>query len=44
MDATPFKMIVPFLLSRMEKRGERVRLRINARQVWTFMQVAIDAR
>jgi hypothetical protein len=37
MDATQFKMVVPLLLSRMEKRREFVRLRINASQVGTFM-------
>ena len=37
------KMVVPILTPRVEQLGDLVRLRIDARQVRSFVQIAIDA-
>lgn len=42
--APPFKVIVPFVFSRMEQLRDFFGLRINTGQVRPFVQIAIDTR
>jgi hypothetical protein len=44
VDTTPLEVIIPVMTSRMEQLGHRLRLRIDARQVGTFMKIAINTR
>jgi hypothetical protein len=36
-------MIIPFFSSRMEQCGNLLRFRINSGQVWTLVEIAINA-
>ncbi len=36
-------MIIPFFSSRMEQCSNLLRFRINPRQVWTLVEIAINA-
>jgi len=40
----PLEVIMPVMTPRMEQLGHRLRLRIDARQVGTFMKIAINTR
>lgn len=43
MNSVPEEVIVPALLAGVEKRGDRIRFRIDTGEVGTFVQVAVDA-
>jgi hypothetical protein len=43
MNSSPRKMIIPFLSSRRKQRRNLLSYRINSGQVWTFVEIAINA-
>jgi len=44
IDAAPREVVFPAVAPRMEQFRDLVRLRVNARQVRTFVEIAVDAR